>query len=133
MAQVRITAEVAGLAKALKMLEGLGTRVPAALAAALYQEAEAVMARSKQEFVPVDTGTLRASGYVEPPALTDGGILVTLGYGGAAAAYALKQHEDLALHHPNGGQAKYLETPLNEAATGMADRVAAAAGRQLGW
>lgn len=28
------------------------------------------------------------------------------------APYALRQHEDLTLEHPNGGQAKFLETPM---------------------
>lgn len=30
------------------------------------------------------------------------------------AAHAAKQHEDLDLNHPNGGEAKYLENAANE-------------------
>ena len=34
----------------------------------------------------------------------------------ANTPYALKQHEDATLNHPNGGEAKYLERPFNEKA-----------------
>lgn len=94
------------------------------LAAALVQEAEQVMTRSKRDFVPVDLGVLRASGHVAPPDIRGDRVTVTLGYGGAAAAYALIQHERLDFNHPRGGQAKYLEQPVLEAAAGLGGRLA---------
>lgn len=33
---------------------------------------------------------------------------------GYRAPYAVKQHEDLTLNHPNGGEAKFLERPVRE-------------------
>jgi hypothetical protein len=54
--------------------------------------------------VPVDTGALRASGRVSGP---DSGGTVTLSFGGAAAPYALRQHEELNYRHPVG-EARYL-------------------------
>ena len=39
-------------------------KAPAAMASALFIEAEAIM-RDSRELVPVDTGVLRASGHVE--------------------------------------------------------------------
>jgi len=42
------------------------------------------------------------------------GVSVTLGYGGAAAAYARRQHEDLTFAHKEGQEAKFLERPLLE-------------------
>lgn len=69
-----------------------------------------IMTEAKQR-TPVDMGILRASGYVE--ARQDG--MVELGFGGAAGAYAVKQHEDLSLNHPGGGQAKFLESAVDDA------------------
>lgn len=85
-----------------------------ALMAALHQEAEAVMTDAKQNYVPVKTGALRASGMVQPPV----GNSVTLGFGGPAAGYAVIVHEDLTKHHPVGS-AKYLELPLMARLVGM--------------
>ena len=92
--------------------------------AALYAEAEGIMTQSK-EIVPIDTTTLRQSGTVLLPEVQDGKVSVTMGYGGNAEDYALKQHEDLTLFHPNGGTAKFLEIPLKQAAGGMLTRIAA--------
>lgn len=80
-------------------------------AAALYEVANDVMGESKR-LVPVDTGALKGSGYVSEPRVELGKIEVEIGYGGPAAQYAVRQHEDLTLNHPNGGQAKFLEQPL---------------------
>ena len=52
--------------------------------------------------VPVDEGTLRSSGRVDAT-----GKLITLSFGGAAAPYALVQHEDTSLQH-TVGEARYL-------------------------
>lgn len=54
--------------------------------------------------VPVDTGALRSTGTVEGPNTVG---QVTLSFGGAAAPYALTQHEDLSYHHDTG-EARYL-------------------------
>lgn len=60
----------------------------------LYREAEAVMSRSKR-LVPVNLGPLRASGRVFPPDYGRDTVTVMLGYGGAAAGYALYLHEGI--------------------------------------
>jgi hypothetical protein len=53
--------------------------------------------------VPVRTGALRSSGRVEGPLAGD----VSLTFGGAAAPYALKVHEELDMYH-RVGEARYL-------------------------
>ena len=98
------------------------------LAQGLYQEAETIMTRSKRDFVPVKDGTLRGSGFVDVPVIKGTAASVTMGYGGAASAYALIQHEALHFRHPNGGQAKYLEQPVMEATRGMDRRLGATVG-----
>ena len=91
---------------------------PRILGAALYQEAEAVMTTSKEQYVPVDTGALRASGFVELPIYAGEGASVNFGFGGPGAPYAVVVHEDLTKRHPVG-QAKYLEIPLRARIAGM--------------
>lgn len=63
-----------------------------------------------QKLVPVDTGTLQKSGSVK---LNSETLTAQISYN---TPYALKQHEDATLNHPNGGEAKYLERPFNEKA-----------------
>lgn len=82
------------------------------MGAALYEIGNEVMGESKR-LVPVDTGALKGSGYVAPPQVDGGRLVVEMGYGGPAAQYAVRQHEDLSLNHPDGGQAKFLEQPLS--------------------
>ena len=53
--------------------------------------------------VPVDKGTLRSTGRVEGPKHDE----VELSFGGAAAPYALEQHENVSLRH-TVGEARYL-------------------------
>jgi hypothetical protein len=99
------------IGEALSELGGLGGRIVKAANAALYQEANSIMNESKQ-IVPVDTGVLKASGRVEKPVDDGYTIGVTLGYGGAASAYAEIVHEDPTARHKPGKQYKYLEVPI---------------------
>lgn len=110
--------EFRGLDALQRKLENIAKAGPQALAAALYEEAEAVMTASKEQHVPVDTGALRASGHVEPPRQVGNRTEITMGYGGPAAPYAVIVHEDLTKRHPVGG-AKYLEIPLRARLQGM--------------
>jgi hypothetical protein len=106
-------------------------RVGHAAGAAIYQEGEAIMARSKEEFVPVDLGALRSSGHVQMPEVSGNKATVEMGYGGPSAPYALEQHEEMGYGHEVGG-AKYLERPLLEAVPGMPERLGARMRRELG-
>lgn len=93
----------------LKLQRKLG---PRAFGAGLYGAGNEIMRDSKRR-VPVDLGVLRGSGYVTLPQVQTGAVAVELGYGGPAAAYAVKQHEDTTLNHPEGGSAKFLESAVN--------------------
>lgn len=82
-----------------------------------HAAAEVILAAS-QPLVPVDKGDLKASGRVE-----DSGIGAAIVYDAASPEgypYGIKQHEDLTLHHPNGGQAKFLEAPMHSEAAVVA-------------
>lgn len=122
------------------LLANYGEKAAASLGRALYLEGQRIINESKP-LVPVDTGALRASGYVEPPVTQGRVITVTLGYGGPAAqvnpksgesteGYAIYVHENLEAHHPVG-QAKFLEQPFLAAEQGMSNRIASVMRRDL--
>lgn len=94
-------------------LEKLGNQAPAAVGRALHNRAESIITESKEQYVPVDTGALRASGTVLLPFIQGQHVQVEMGFGGVAAPYAVKVHEDPAAHHPVG-EYKYLEKPFNK-------------------
>lgn len=117
-------------------LAKLGENTQPKMAAALYQEAEAIMATAKERYVPVDHGVLRNSGFVQQPKIDGDDISVTLGFGGVAKAYAIAIHEHPSgssppswmkaesagrpvKFSPSGAGPKYLERPLLEAAKNL--------------
>mgnify|MGYP000935691953 CR=1 FL=1 len=121
--------ELKGTREMEKALRKLGDKAEFAMKRALTTEAEKVMAIAKR-LTPVDTGALRASGHVQRPVVDKNKIEVTLGFGGSAASYAIFVHERTELRH-TVGQAKFLEQPVNEAARGLADRLAQELRREL--
>lgn len=120
---------IRGLAETKRAMRQYGRRANRALAGGLYQEGERIMAASKKE-VPVDTGVLRSTGHVQLPKEEAGRIQVTLGYGGPAAPYALRQHEELSYKH-RVGKARYLSDPAEAAVTGMDRRIAEHVRREI--
>lgn len=128
-----------GAGSMMSKLREIAAKFPDRVAAAIYQEAQIEMTESKKRCPVSPTaaqlrmmhrsvpknhvpGTLRASGTVHEPVRSGRNISVTLSYGGAARAYAVVQHERLDFHHTTG-QAKYLESVLNESRPYMAERV----------
>lgn len=106
-----------------ELLVSLGDHAVADLGAELYAEATGIVEQAKG-LVPVDTGTLRSSGYVSEPERIGDKVRVEMGFGGAAAPYAVIVHEDLDAFH-KVGEALFLGQPFAWAQTGMADRIAA--------
>jgi hypothetical protein len=88
---------------------------------------EAIMAASK-EIVPVDQGVLRASADAVGIQVdrTDSTVTILMGYGGAASAYSIIQHETPpeVFSHAPGRSWKYLEYPALDAVNGMEARLA---------
>jgi hypothetical protein len=106
---------ITGLSALSRKLAASAAKADLAMGAAIYQAALSIFAES-QRIVPVDTGSLRASGHVRPPTKVTGGTEVEIGYGGAAAGYALYVHEITTSYHAPPTRAKYLEEPMLEAA-----------------
>ncbi len=124
MSGVQLELEMDGFLAALRKTQ---TAAVEAATRALSQLAEETMTESKANYCPVDTGALRASGHVKPPEVGGGNISVELGYGGAAAPYALYVHEGTV--HMKGR--KYLETPLLSAQNKVPERVAGGVSRVI--
>lgn len=132
-AGVTMSYQIVGLEQTQRAMQRALRDGAEALAAGLVIEAERIMTESKRE-CPVDIGTLRSTGHVQPPDIaSDGSATVQLGYGGPAVDYALRQHEDTTLRHEKRqkdgslkdvGKAKYLEDPLNRARRGFDARLA---------
>ena len=98
---------------------------------AMNMEGEAILTDSKQNYVPVDEGTLRNTGHVQharhKPA---GDIEVVIRYGPLITAIVIHELPDFnppswrsGVQFKRGGP-KYLEIPLNLAVSGMAERIA---------
>lgn len=130
-----------GVDKMMQNIRRVAERFPDKVGQALYREAQIEMTEAKKR-TPVSPtaaqykamgrtmpkgvvpGTLRASGRVSEPVRDGVNISVILSFGGPAIPYAVVQHERLDFFHTTG-QAKYLESVLNESRPYMARRLAA--------
>jgi len=93
--------------------------VRGAVVLSLRQLAEHVLEESGRN-VPHLTGTLERSGEASDDE-AQGIAMVSYGSTGGrgAGAYAVKQHEDVTLRHPNGRTAKFLENAVKLVAPNM--------------
>lgn len=136
-----------------KNIEMLAAKFGTRVAAALYLEAELIMTKAKQEFIPVDHGALRDSGHTLPPVIRGQDVSVKMEFGDNAAPYALAVHEHpgpndppswrnkgtssssksknkvrtpgVVTFHPSGRGPKYLTKPMQTALRGMKGRIQA--------
>jgi hypothetical protein len=108
------------LDQVLQQVEDYRQEALAACTAFVEGEAELIMQRA-DEIVPRETGELAESAFIEEPVQSGDMVSVTMGF---AAEHAKVVHERLDVHHPNGKQAKYLETAVYQAADGAPRRMA---------
>jgi hypothetical protein len=125
MSKKQISLEV----KANNNFKGAANATVNDLSEALYVVAEEIMTDSKQNYVPVITGTLRRSGFVNRPRVQAGKVVIVIGYGGAARSYALAVHE--APITRGQGKNKYLSNPVNAAAAQIPARLATRMSQRL--
>lgn len=101
-----------------RLVSGLRDITPDAVEYAL----QPILDRS-QELVPVKTGELKNSGYLEVRRMGDN-TLAEIGYGkGGYPYYAPYVHEDLTAHHEPPTSAKFLEIAANEQMDQIVPRV----------
>ena len=112
-----------GVPEFTRTVKALATIFPKSARRGLYLGLELVMTDSKRNYVPVDKGVLRASGFVTMDE-DEKKIRATIGFGGPAGSgntngesnaedvnYAVIQHENMDFAH-KVGEAKFLERPL---------------------
>lgn len=104
-------------------LKRAASRFPDEVAQAMVAEAKIELQEAKRR-TPVDTGALQASGEISSVQRNGRSIEVDITFGNSDVDYAVIVHEDLEANHPNGGQAKYLESVLKESAPHMSGRIA---------
>lgn len=91
---------------------GVAGRIEAAANVGVLNLARAIL-RDSRPRVPIDTGAMRNSGRVYQA----GRGQVVVGYrrpGPNGDVITVRQHEDLTLRHPRGGEAKWLERTFDE-------------------
>lgn len=110
--------DVIGLSDLVAALKHIETRYKEAIAAAVYQEACAVMAVSLQQ-VPVDVGRLRQSHYVAPAEDIDNPV-AQVGYG---SSYGVYVHERTDLKHNAPTKDHFLSDPLAATTAGYSERL----------
>jgi hypothetical protein len=107
-----MTVRVEGLEEFNQLVGKLSVELQAVVGAALYEQMLDVMDEAKQ-ICPYLTGALSESGRVNRVRISGGQVSVDLDFGVEPfIPYAVEQHENLSLNHPNGKQAKFLETPV---------------------
>jgi hypothetical protein len=99
----------------------------AGAAEGLFRAAEEVR-RLAVDLCPKEEGTLRGDSL---PSVDESALRAAVSFGlGPAAAYAVRQHEDMSYHHIEG-QAKFLETPLNSEGPRILKAIAAGIRKKL--
>lgn len=119
----KVTINWDGMGSLVNLVRRTGDESLKAFGIALTDEANAAFVQSQRE-VPVKTGVLRSSGQVIPPSIVGKNVYVDVVYGGAAKAYARKQHDTPWFNHPRGGKAFYLKDPVEARMHGYERRVA---------
>jgi hypothetical protein len=99
-------------------------RVHRSGAQGLKQAAEFVLDQSNQR-APIQDGTLINSGATD---VDEAAMEAVVTYD---TPYAIKQHEDLSLRHPNGRQAKFLESAAKDNIERITDYLAQAIGNEV--
>lgn len=127
-----ITFQLSGYQEMRAKVLSVAKQFPDRVTAALYLEGQIEMTEAKRRTPvwnparPVTKGVvpgaLRASGFVHEPVRKGSHTSVALSFGGPAVDYAIYVHEDLEAFHATG-QAKFLESTLNESAPFMAQRI----------
>lgn len=109
--------KLTGVASVRRRLLAVKRAGVTAIKAGLFDLSAQIVAHA-QGYTPVESGALRSS--VAAAAPTDDrsfiSVRVTAG-DGTTEDYAIRQHEDMSLRHPNGGGPKFLERAMQDFAS----------------
>ena len=117
---VDMTIDWDGIDEFTRALDVTARVAPEDIAGAMFEEGESIMGKAKAD-TPVDVGNLRSSARVQTPTIRRDAAEVVLSYG---TDYAAAVHEIRDVSH-RVGKAKFLESNVNAAASGLVQRLAA--------
>lgn len=130
-------ASLKGLAEMKGRLLRFAQQYPRVMGEALYEELNEIELPESNRRIPKDTHAAEESGLVMGPEVRPGSISATIAYatrgetnpktGQPVSDYIIPLHEDLDAFHPNG-EAKFLESTLNESERHLGPRLARRAG-----
>lgn len=112
---------VSGFVELDKRIYNLIRALPDEIANALMIET-AIDMKEMQNRTPVKTGDLKASATIQGPVVVGHEIFTNIVFG-TDLTYAIYVHENLEANHPNGGQAKFVESVVLESAGTWSSRV----------
>lgn len=137
-----ITIELIGDRALSAAYQALGNLALPVVSQSLYETGNVIIADAKENYVPVDFGHLRASGFVDEPVVQGPSTTVALGFGGPDVPYALSVHENpragrtfglgplrhgkqvIYKHYAQVGMWKYLELPWKASGAQLLEHLA---------
>jgi hypothetical protein len=117
---------VEGVEQVNKRILNLIRALPDEIDRATMVEVSDILTEAKRQ-TPVEFGNLKDSGVItELSTRGSHEMEYQISFGGTEPSiqYAVFVHEDLEAKHPRGGNAKFLENPMEEAKKGMINRIA---------
>lgn len=106
-----------GMPNVLRNIRAAGEDIQDVTAQGMVLLAEKILERAKQrDLMPYKSGDLMESGAVNAQNRNafSGQFSATVARIVFSAPYAVRQHEDTSLNHPNGGGPKFLERAVDE-------------------
>lgn len=122
--RVQSTGEISGTKQVNQRLQDFADRFPDVASQALYDQMHEVVEPEVYDATPERTGALRNSIRTQSSQQRGRIIKCSIVAGGDDAPYALYVHEDLDAFH-EVGDAKFIERPLNRAASSFLPQLAA--------
>jgi len=119
-----VNVKIKGVEAVVRASQMLGRKAQGAVVRGLRLWGEETITLAKEDYVPVLTGALRASGHIEMKEEEGDTPTVQLSFGGQSPAgnYAIPVHEVPATHHV--GEDKYLEKPALRESTKLKSTIA---------
>lgn len=96
----------------IDLLNRFKNAYPSEMSSAIYRAVLFNIMRPSIQECPIKFGALRASNFIDDPAVRDGNIAVSFGY---TRSYGIYVHENLEAYHKPPTKAKFLEDPMRRA------------------
>lgn len=110
---IQTSMKLGGVEALVRRVEEVGRDRLGKLREGMEQAAQIIFDKS-QEYVPVDTGVLKATGKIVETSSSSTHFQFSVSYGRAVAPYAVFVHEMVQIPHDPPTRSKYLEAAVKE-------------------